>query len=310
MNSKIENKISMWMVLRLFLQGKAAITVSLPGFAALFTLFGTTLDEVLGIMNSLGIIISGFAEEKRTLKTQISTKTAEVAGMIRAYAVMANDGILVKQMTIAKTTLMKMADTVLLAKAQEIYNRAVEMQEDLATYGVSTGLLEGFLTLIGTYNAVMPQPRAEIVDRRHMNEELMNKVNTEEGIVKKIDALVEIKRYSEPQFYSDYWASRKIIELGSRTRALQMWVTDDESGVAVVKAKVTITPNAKSGIDMTKTVKRTGSKGGVLMNSMPAGEYQYEVSFGGYVSEQGSFFVNEGVMTEVSVKMKQVAVPV
>jgi len=309
MNSRVENKISMWMVLRLFLQGKASITVSLPGFAALFTLFGATLDEVLGIMNSLGIIISGFAEEKRTLKTQISTKTAEVAGMIRAYAVMANDGILVKQMTIAKTTLMKMADTVLLAKAQEIYKKASELQEDLATYGVSEAVLDGYLSLIGAYIAVMPQPRAEIVDHRHMNEVLMGKVNDEEGIVKKIDALVEIKRYTDPQFYSDYWASRKIIELGSRTRALQMWVTDDETGEAVAKATVTITSSAKAGTDLTKTVKRTGTKSGVLMNNMAAGEYRYEVSFGGYVAEQGTFFVNEGVMTEVNVKMKQVAVP-
>jgi hypothetical protein len=38
---------------------------------------------------------------------------------------------------------------------------------------------------------------------------------------------------------------------------------------------------------------------------MDAAEYEYEVSFGGYLTSTGSFFVNDGVMTEVVVRLKK-----
>lgn len=37
-----------------------------------------------------------------------------------------------------------------------------------------------------------------------------------------------------------------------------------------------------------------------------SGEYDYEVSYGGYVKETGSFFINEGTTTDVVVKLKKV----
>jgi hypothetical protein len=307
MNSRVENKISMWMVLRLFLQGQTSITASLPGFAALLTLFSSTLDEVLTIMNALGMVIKGIAAEKKNVEGLISTKTSEIAGMIKAYAIIAGDQQLRDKVTISRTSFLKMADTVQLAKAQEVHDLAEEMQEDLETYGVTEAEVESLQTLIGTYTAIMPQPRMGIVEHKHTKEELMAKVAEGEETVKKMDAMVEIKRYKEPQFYSDYWASHKIIDTGSRTRSLQLWAEDEDTGEPILKAKVVV--KRKGGTDMIRSVKMTGKKGGMFENNLEPGEYTYEVAFGGFVTENGSFFVNDGVMTEVRVKMKRVAVP-
>jgi hypothetical protein len=308
MNSRIENKISMWLVLRVFLQGKVTITTALPGFAELLSHFSSIVDDVLGIMNALGIVFKGYAEEKHEVENQICTKTSEIAGMIKAYAIISGNKLLQEQMSITRTSMMRMSDTVKLAKAQEVHTKAEDLQEDVETYGVTEAIIAELLSLITIYVAVLPQPRQGIVDHKHTNEELNKKVAAGDEIVMKMDALVEIKRYSEPQFYSDYWASHKIIDTGSRTRALQLWAVNDETEEPMVKAKVTI--KSKGGTDIMKTVKRTGLKGGITLNTLNEGEYEYEVSFGGFGVEKGSFFVNDGVMTTVNVRMKEVEVPV
>jgi hypothetical protein len=71
----------------------------------------------------------------------------------------------------------------------------------------------------------------------------------------------------------------------------------------VAKAKVKV--RFKSGTELAKVVRSTGGKGGMIVASLDAAEYEYEVSYGGYVTSTGSFFVNDGVMTEVVVRLKK-----
>ena len=108
---------------------------------------------------------------------------------------------------------------------------------------------------------------------------------------------------SAPDFYEEYTRKRAIGKTATRTRALQLWVVDDATELPVAKAKVTV--KFKSGTDLTKVVKSTGAKGGMIIASMDAAEYEYEVAYGGYVTSTGSFFVNDGVMTEVVVRLKK-----
>jgi hypothetical protein len=53
-------------------------------------------------------------------------------------------------------------------------------------------------------------------------------------------------------------------------------------------------------------VKLTGAKGGITDKLLADGEYYYEVSYGGYVAETGSFFINEGSTTDVVVRLKKI----
>ena len=100
-------------------------------------------------------------------------------------------------------------------------------------------------------------------------------------------------------------AKEKSQKTAKRQRALQMRVMDDASKEPMAMVNVQINSVAKDGTDLTKTVKKSGDKGGIVLNNLAAGEYTYIANFGGYTEERGTFFVNEGVMTEVKVIMKR-----
>jgi len=118
--------------------------------------------------------------------------------------------------------------------------------------------------------------------------------------LEKMDAILQLSRVTAPDFYEEYTRKRTIGKTATRTRALQLWVVDDVTGLPVAKAKVII---GKKTSNLPKVVKSTGPKGGMVLTSMEAAEYEYEVNYGGYLTEKGSFFVNDGVMTEVVVRL-------
>ena len=148
-----------------------------------------------------------------------------------------------------------------------------------------------------------PAPRTAIDEHKHTQEELLAVMQAGDTTVDKMDALVETIRFANPLFYSDYYTRRKIIKTGHRTRSLKLWVVDDESGEPLAKANVTV--KAKAGSELWKSVKNTGEQGGTFINDLDAGEYLYEVAIGGYSTATGSFFINDGIMTEVIVRLKK-----
>jgi len=48
------------------------------------------------------------------------------------------------------------------------------------------------------------------------------------------------------------------------------------------------------------------AKGGVTDKLASDGEYDYEVWYGGYVKETGSLLINEGITTDVVVRLKKI----
>jgi 5-hydroxyisourate hydrolase-like protein (transthyretin family) len=291
------------LVLRTFLAEKTSITEGLPGFAALFAILNSSTDEVMALMDELGITTKGTTAGKQQTKDLLALKIAEMAGMARAFAVIEGDVQLQKLMQIAKSKLVIASDLKLIGKAKEVLEKIVALGGKLTRYGITEQHIADLTALIEQYTLTMPQPRSGIDDRKHTNEELLALLKTGDVAIEKMDALVEIVRYSNELFYTDYYTRRKIIDKGSRTRALQLLVLDDVTGLPVAKAKVTV--RFKAGTELAKVVRSTGGKGGVVVGSMDAGEYEYEVSYGGYLTSTGSFFVNDGVMTEVVVRLKK-----
>jgi len=206
-------------------------------------------------------------------------------------------------MQVSPSKLALAADLKLIGKANEVLDKIVSLDDKITVYKITDQDIADLTALIEQYTLTMPQPRSGIDNRKHTNEELVALIKTGDGAIEKMDALVEIVHYSNELFYTDYYTRRKIIDKSSRTRALQLWVMDDVTGLPVAKAKVVISNMADT--EAKRIVKSTGAKGGITQDTLAAGEYLYEVAYGGYVTEKASFFVNDGVMTEVVVRLKK-----
>jgi hypothetical protein len=301
MNSRQENKLTMMMVFRDFLLGNTIITDNWPSFAELFASMVNYIQQILVLANKQGVDIKGFAKAKTRMRADMTIRAMSLVGKMHAYATIIEDDVLKQKLSISKSELDGMPDTVVAAKCNEIANMADALKEAVENYGIKPIMISELVTLVESYTAAVPTTKTAIKDKKQVTEDTDALFDSCDKVIGKIDALAEMERYEKPQFYSSYWSSRKTEDTGRRTRALQFYVYDSEAGSPVVKAKVMA--RKKGGSELSKSVKRTSTMGGFWMNNAAAGEYEYEVTMGGYVTATGSYFINDGVMTEVEVKL-------
>ncbi|MEI6062007.1 MAG: carboxypeptidase-like regulatory domain-containing protein, partial [Bacteroidota bacterium] len=162
--------------------------------------------------------------------------------------------------------------------------------------------LTGLLALADEFSAVYTLPGKSV--RKHVlhTGRLSELFALCDGLLKKIDALALTERTSMPGFYAEYQRMRVITDSASRQWALQFTVLDEITGNPVEKAQVSA--RAKGGSELDKSVKVTGPSG-VCYMSLDPGEYTYEVEFGGFGKQKGDFFINEGLRTDIEVKLKK-----
>jgi hypothetical protein len=275
----------------------------LHGFTELLDKLKALYGQAKSILNALAMDKTLFTEDKKQSKDQLILKTVEVSGMIRAYAVIQENSLLEQQMKLAKSNLALLTDLALSAKVEEVLGKAAELSPNLTDYGVNQELTDSLSAQLGRFNLNLPQVRNNISDHKHSLEEMQRVMDNGDVLLKKMDALMEIIRYSNASVYSDYRNRRKVIETGHRKRSLHLWVTDDTSTEPVSKASVTI--HSKNHTELPKVVKSSGPKGGVFVDSLDAGEYSFEVSFNGYQTTAGTFFVNDGIRTDLTVHMSK-----
>jgi hypothetical protein len=304
MNTNQENKLSMWLVLRDYLLENTSITDKLPGYASWLGRLRDCIDNVMKSTDMQAAEAKGLTIRKNKLEEDLMLKLLEVAAKVRAYAVMNDDLIVEARFKLSMRKLRNLADTLLIAKAQGLLNSAREVQAAASAYGVSQELLDSSQELTDAYTQAVPQPREGIDNRKQQTRAMAAEFKKGDEVLKGLDVLMGVVRYEEPMFYLGYRRARKITNTARRTRAMQLWVKDSAKGKPVVLAKVFLKTTA--GEAVLKKPRKTGKSGSVIMRHMAPGEYTYEVVMGGFVSENGKFYINRGEMTRVVVMLRGV----
>jgi hypothetical protein len=169
-------------------------------------------------------------------------------------------------------------------------------------YDLTAKEVEDLTTAKDAFEAIFTVPEGERKDTKGLTKRLDELFDLADAALVKIKAMVKSARTTQAEFYGSFILKNEIVDLGGRTRALQMIVLDFTSGEPVVNAEVMT--KQKGGTELTKSVKHSGASGMLYENNMEVGEYDYTVKKGGYVDETGSFFINAGEMTEVVVRLK------
>jgi hypothetical protein len=308
MNTNQDNKLSMWMVLRNYLQENSAVTNQIPGFALWFGRLADCINNVMHTTEVQAAVVKGLTEQKNKLEEDLMLKLLEVAAKVRAHAVISDDLILEGRFKLSMRKLRNMPDLILLAKAQGLLADARTVQAEAAEYGLSQELLSHAQALADAYAQAMPQPREGIDARKQQTRAMAEEFKKGDEVLKGMDVLMGVVRYTDTLFYSGYRRARRITNTARRTRALQLWVKDAGRGKPVVLAKVFL--KTADGEAVLRKPRKTGKSGSVIMRHMAPGEYTYEVVMGGFVSESGKFYINRGEMTRVVVMLRGVKVAV
>ena len=303
MQDRFRNKLNMYVLIKDFLAASEGITNKWAAFAALYNVFAETVTEIFTVAAQQEEDKSGVTKTKAQIKASLIANMLVISEKCVAYATVEGKLDFLALVKFMKGELQKLADADLLKRAESLYTNVLPKLAEVRGYDLAQAELDELLELKNQFLAIYTRPTGDIENNTKLTARLDVLFKTADATLVKMDAILQLSRVTAPDFYAEYTRKRTIGKTAARTRALQLWVVDDVTGLPVAKAKVSV--RLKADTDLVKVVRSTGPKGGMIVASMDAAEYEYEVSYGGYATETGTFFVNDGVMTEVVVRLKK-----
>jgi hypothetical protein len=304
MQDRQRNKLNMYVLVKDLLLASTTITAKWTAYAALFARFESHVNEIFTVAGQQTADKSGTTKSKIQVKKLLIDKMEEVSEKCRGYATVEEDFEFLSLIKFMKSDLQKLADADLVKTAETFHANVLPKVALVAEYELTPADLATLLTLKNDFLVIYTMPRDNVQSTAQLTARLNVLFELADAVLLKIDAIIQTARKSEPTFVETYNSKRTLTKTATRTRALKLTAVDDATGLPIAKAKVKAT--TKAGSELWKNVKLTGAKGGITDNLLSDGEYNFEVSYGGYVKETGSFFVNEGTTTDVEVRLKKV----
>lgn len=297
----------MYLSVRDYNAAGGAVINSIPNMAGYQTILVGNIVQIQTIRQQQELDKTGIAVNKGELRVDLINKAVDVAKKVEAYAVFVNNYQLKNEVHYVPSDLKSSADTILRDKCQVINDKATANLSNLSTYGVSAAILSAFQTAITAFNASIPKPRLGQVDKKDATAQLKVLFENTDKILSKMDAMIEVIRTSNLNFYNGFKSARIIIESGTGSIALKGMAVDATSGEHLKNVEFVFTPenpeNFKllhKGINLTK---KTAVKGSFYFKFLPAGTYTVTVSKKGFVSQTHTVNVINGEMAVFMVEM-------
>lgn len=184
-----------------------------PAMVQAHTEFKANLSALEGAVAKQVADITGHAKDKAAAEEKMIAKTLAVAGSVMAFATVNEDNGLAESMDISPSELRRYRDSVVAQRCQTVYDAANANIAALADFGVlpaDTATLQG---LINAYVALIAQPRNMITARKGATAEIGTLVrDTMKLLNRRIDRLMIQFKYSHPEFVSQYFDARIIID--------------------------------------------------------------------------------------------------
>lgn len=312
MNTKDEARLSMYQAVIDYLKKNAGITGPLPQFAVLFLALEQNLGKLILLGQELSSDRSGVTVTKKDQQADIEMRSVNLSGKMVAFATLENNKELLTLIKLTKSTLHSSKDNELVAHSLKLCDAAEANLPNLAAYDVTQVEITALKDLCASFLVIIPKPGESKKDKTEVLKAFKNLLKDTDALLAKIDAIMLIVRYSNPDFYAHYISSRIVVNTGARTLALQCKVTDALTGKGQAGATVVFEPGngtamkTKGGADLVKTVKKASVKGGLNLKTLPAGTYLVTVSKEGYVTQTVTVYVNDGELTTVNVALQPV----
>jgi hypothetical protein len=310
MNKKQENRFSMYLATVDFCEKNTNVTNPLPSFSTNVSNLKTTSNQIHLIAETQAADTSGTTATKNGYTENMIVLTADTSRKLIAFAKLGKNQKLLKEISFTESDLRHLPDTILPDTAQLIYNRAQTYLASLADYLVTSETQAALWNAIANCRQTLASPRVEKVSQVQATKQLAGLFVAGDEALANMDAVVEIVRLTQPNFYSGYKSVRKIIEAGKAKMSVKGLVTDGQTGEPLKGVAISFWAEG----DATKTyaagdaslVKKTAEKGGFYVNSMPAGTYRVTLQKVGYAEQTLTVYVNDGELTTVDVKLAKV----
>jgi hypothetical protein len=310
MDTLVENRNTMHVNTQSCLEANDEKMTGMPDYTAFKSEFSSNLKDTGKLLGELSLSSKGVAQDKNAAKLLLIADIMKVSRIMVAYATSKEIFELLKKVKLAESRLVKMQDTALKDAADEILRIANENKTILLTYGLTGQMLVDAQTKTDVYFAIMPKPKLTKKREQEIRKEIKERQKQSDKILGKIDAMVATLEETEPLFCGTYFGMRKVDHAGLRHLSLKVQVNDSETKMGVKGVVLEIEQQAgngkEAGTELTKSVKRTGDKGGCFIKNLGSGTYLIKAGKEGYVTQMITAYVNEGEMTGIVIEIAKI----
>jgi len=274
----------------------------LPNFTVLQTAFEANLTQIETLGNQQGLDISGLRTKKEEMKTATAQKVLDMCHRLEAFAKITGDVVLAKKVHYTDTYLSKAPDNTFMTSCNIIYDLAFEHKTAVADYGVTTEVLADLKEAIDDYKAVVDAPKEGTTEKKQATDQLAKLFTDQAAVLDKMDALLDLLKYSNPTLYAEYWDTRRI-EYRSGSLSVKCEVTDAATELPLGGAIIGFYMDGVLVLE-----KTTANTGGITAKGFDNGTYTVNVTRLGYAPQTLMVHVLDVELTTIKVAM--VAVPV
>ncbi len=279
MNSKQGSIYAMLRRVYDFLKKKLTLLSKLPVFTDLFSSFESKLTQIGVLSEQQEKDISGLKKQKEALKADLITKALDVSRRVVAYAKLTGNDVLAKEAYYTETNLQHYPDETFVTSCSVIYTAAETHAASLIEYDVTAEMLAALKKAIDDFKAVMDSPKIGHTEKKQITDQLAQLFEEEITLLDKIDLLVDMMKNTQPEFYAEYFDTRKVV-YHSGSLSIKGQITDAVTGAPLSGVNVSF---ALDGV--IKLEKTTAEGGGFTVKTLSEDTYLVTASRIDYTSQ-------------------------
>lgn len=292
-----ESKYNMYKAVSSFLNNTNPILISkMPQMDEAVLNLQNNITEIQQILEKQIQNYSGIKVSKDVTKTEIVNAIFVLAGQVRSFAVNTNNIVLLDEVYYTITKLRAMTDANLIINASIIIEKAHQNLTNLTEYGVTPTSLSEIVALLDQFSLKLAQPRNAIASKTEKTQLIKHAfAKTDLLLNQKMDALVIILKFSDPQFYNIYHNNRQITKPAYTTLAISVTVTDIDNQ-PLQKVKATIEGYTK--------IYKTTANGRFHVKSLPEGMHMITFRLPNYKTQTLNVPVIKGTRNNLKVTLE------
>jgi hypothetical protein len=217
MNAIQQNKLAMFLAVLGVMDKYHSVWSTMTALAEIVTRlanFTTAIQDKSGVQ---GTPSTGIAGGKRRTRMDMIQQALAIAGDLQALATKTNDSTLRGKVAFELTDLVRLNETSVAPRCQQIHDLAKTNAIELRNYGVTTSDITTLQTVIDAYNAALTRPRELVSGRKEVTGSIaQDEIAADTLLRNELDPAMRKFKIKDAAFFGEYANARMIIDLGER----------------------------------------------------------------------------------------------
>lgn len=219
MTEKQENMFSMFTELCKFLSSRVKIVNSVPAFQRTFEKLRSLVEEIRDFENSLFDFKGSRSEKILDDKLKLASAAALIAEVIYIYADEKDIAGLRDKTDKNENYFKRLNNTNLLLEANELMNLVTGIDRDLYEFGLTPEEKNDFGNKIMIFEESIKDLDEDAIEIPEINGSVYKLIGEAKYIIEnRLDKYAHRFKYSEPDFYSQYYSARRITDSGNGSK--------------------------------------------------------------------------------------------